>query len=161
VNPQVVIEVTLNGTSHGDAGFGGAVAAPVFREVAMHALRMLDVPKDLPDASKKGPIVTSVKDPSFNDLAVAGLGGEPPLAPSAGATEGGARLSPIERSVSSVTPPPVRAATPASAGEVALDRRPFFKEDGLVASALGPAVPDFHGLTLRAVLERSAALGLP
>ena len=37
------------GTTGGTAGYGGPVAAPVFREVAMSALRMLDVPKDLPD----------------------------------------------------------------------------------------------------------------
>ena len=45
-NPQIVIVVTLQGTSGGEAGFGGPVAAPVFSEVAMAALRMLDVPKD-------------------------------------------------------------------------------------------------------------------
>ncbi len=48
-NPQIVIIVTLEGTSGGTAGFGAPVAAPVFREVAMKALRMLDVPPDVPD----------------------------------------------------------------------------------------------------------------
>ena len=48
-NPQIVIAVTMNNTSGGTAGYGGPVAAPVFRDVAMAALRMLDVPKDLPD----------------------------------------------------------------------------------------------------------------
>ena len=48
-NPQIVIAVTLNDTTGGTAGYGGPVAAPVFREVAMDALRMLDVPKDLPE----------------------------------------------------------------------------------------------------------------
>ena len=33
-NPQIVIAVTLVGTSGGTAGYGGPVAAPVFREVA-------------------------------------------------------------------------------------------------------------------------------
>src|ERR1035438_1837188 len=41
-------QVTLNGT-HGQAGFGGAAAAPVFLSVDTEALRILDVPKDLPD----------------------------------------------------------------------------------------------------------------
>ena len=50
-NPQIVIAVTLIGTSGGSAGYGGPVAAPVFRNVATSALRMLDVPKDLPDTS--------------------------------------------------------------------------------------------------------------
>jgi cell division protein FtsI (penicillin-binding protein 3) len=47
-NPAIVVVVTLNGT-HGDAGFGGAAAAPVFKAVANEALRVMDVPKDLPD----------------------------------------------------------------------------------------------------------------
>jgi membrane peptidoglycan carboxypeptidase len=48
-NPQIVVVVTLNGTHGGEAGFGGVVAAPVFRVVATEALRILDVPKDLPE----------------------------------------------------------------------------------------------------------------
>ena len=47
-NPAIVVVVTLNGT-HGDGGFGGVAAAPVFHAVATEALRVLDVPKDLPD----------------------------------------------------------------------------------------------------------------
>ena len=47
-NPAIVVAVTLNGT-HGEGGFGGVVAAPVFHEVATEALRVLEVPKDLPD----------------------------------------------------------------------------------------------------------------
>jgi cell division protein FtsI (penicillin-binding protein 3) len=62
VNPQVVIAVTLNNTTGGTQGYGGPVAAPVFREVAMSALRMLDVPKDLPDSAVRA---------SVHDLAVA------------------------------------------------------------------------------------------
>jgi cell division protein FtsI (penicillin-binding protein 3) len=45
--PAIVVVVTLNGT-HGDAGFGGHAAAPVFNAVATEALRVLDVPPDLP-----------------------------------------------------------------------------------------------------------------
>src|SRR5205807_1246014 len=52
-NPQIVIAVTLNHTTGGSAGYGGPVAAPVFRAVAMDALRMLDVPKDLPEGDTK------------------------------------------------------------------------------------------------------------
>ena len=47
-NPAIVVVVTLNAT-HGNAGFGGAAAAPVFHAVATEALRVLDVPKDLPE----------------------------------------------------------------------------------------------------------------
>ncbi len=50
-NPAIVIVVTLNGT-HGTSGFGGAAAAPVFQAIASEALRVLDVPKDLPEEEK-------------------------------------------------------------------------------------------------------------
>jgi cell division protein FtsI (penicillin-binding protein 3) len=136
-NPQIVIAVTVNGTTGGNAGFGGPVAAPVFRQVATSALRMLDVPKDLPD----GLAVLARRPVDENDLAIAGLG-KPP-----------AELS--QRSVSSVTPPPVPADFPALAGE-SPDRRPFF-----TSPEAEPRVPDFRGMTLRAVLQESAATGLP
>jgi cell division protein FtsI (penicillin-binding protein 3) len=151
-NPQIVIAVTLNHTTGGTAGYGGPVAAPVFREIATQALRMMDVPKDLPEVTLAKDKATS---PSGNDLSIANPGDAP-----AGAPLG-------QRSVSSVTPPPVQPGAPASPGASALDRRPFFSpvggEEGnnLVASAgAGPRVPDFRGMTLRAVLEESAAMGL-
>src|SRR5262249_14800192 len=75
-NPAIVVVVTLNGT-HGSSGWGGAAAAPVFRTVATEALRVLDVPKDLPDQ----PVVQVARnDADDNDLAIADLGsGEQPL----------------------------------------------------------------------------------
>jgi cell division protein FtsI (penicillin-binding protein 3) len=138
-NPQIVVAVTLNGTQGGNAGFGGPVAGPVFSKVAMTALRMLDVPKDLPDslAPPRAPTGDEVNDLSIADLA--GSGGS--------------------RSVSSVTPPPVQADSSAAAEEStkepSLDRRPF-----LTSALVGPKVPNFRGMTLRAVLEESAARGV-
>lgn len=135
-NPQIVIIVTLEGTSGGTAGFGAPVAAPVFREVAMAALRMLDVPKDLPDTA-----VTASSERS-----------------------GDVQHESI-RSVSSVTPPPVQLdalAIPGSSipsSEGSLDRRPFFAPPPLPPAGGGPKVPDFRGMTLRAVLEESSAEG--
>jgi cell division protein FtsI (penicillin-binding protein 3) len=68
-NPAVVVVVTLNGASK----YGGAVAAPVFREVAGAALRYLDVPKDLPD----GILGTVPGEEPSSDLALAGLSTPP------------------------------------------------------------------------------------
>jgi cell division protein FtsI (penicillin-binding protein 3) len=113
-NPAIVIAVTLNGATR----FGGAVAAPVFREVAMTALRVLDVPRDLPDMSP--PEETTPAD--VNDLAIAGLGGDEP---------------PDEPGESH----PEWAASP--------------------ADLVGPRVPDFRGMSKRAVLAESSARGLP
>ncbi|MGH9594457.1 MAG: penicillin-binding transpeptidase domain-containing protein, partial [Bryobacteraceae bacterium] len=139
-NPQVVIAVTLEGTSGGSAGYGGPVAAPVFREVAMTALRMLDVPKDLPGEDpriSKGP-------PDANDLSIADLG-DPPAG---------------QQYVSSVTRPPAQGETPASARESSLGQRPFFVRQLAGTQLVGPEAPDFRGMTVRAVLEESAAEGL-
>ncbi len=139
-NPQIVVAVTLNDTKNGNAGFGGPVAGPVFSKVAMTALRMLDVPKDLPDSTPPSHDVGDVNDLSIPDL---------------GSKSGGSRA------VSSVTLPPVQADSSATAGgsmvssDANLDRRPF-----LSSALVGPKVPNFQGMTLRAVLEESAARGV-
>lgn len=78
-NPVVVVAVTLNGASK----FGGAVAAPVFREVAMAALRLLDVPRDLPDT----PPSREDEPVDFADLAIADLGSPALLLPEPGTPE--------------------------------------------------------------------------
>src|ERR1035437_905432 len=140
-NPQIVVAVPLNGTQNGKAGFGGPVAGPVFSKVATTALRMLDVPKDLPDSMlpSRAPAGDDVNDLSIPDLS----------------SKSGSRA------VSSVTLPPVQADFPAAAGEStvskdsSLDRRPF-----LTSALVGPKVPNFRGMTLRAVLEESAATGV-
>jgi cell division protein FtsI (penicillin-binding protein 3) len=69
--PAIVVAVTVNGTRGGTAGFGGAVAAPVFKTVAAEALRVLDIPKDLPDPPK--PDLKEEKSEDVNDLAIAEL----------------------------------------------------------------------------------------
>jgi transpeptidase family protein/PASTA domain-containing protein len=74
-NPSVVVVVTLNGT-HGEAGFGGQAAAPVFRIVAGEALRVFDVPKDLPENEPAKTLVAKKGD--LSDLADAEAGGEGP-----------------------------------------------------------------------------------
>jgi len=157
-NPQIVVAVTLNGTKGGTAAYGGPVAGPPFRDVAMTALRMLDVPKDLPESFSPGP--APVGD-AVNDLSIADLGSEHEAdaarSPSSNAHNADAVRS---WSVSSVTLPPVRAdasrqvEAPVSPDNIP-DRRPF-----LNSALVGPKVPDFRGMTLRAVLAESAAAGV-
>ncbi|MEK7405033.1 MAG: penicillin-binding protein [Acidobacteriota bacterium] len=63
-SPAIVVAVTLNGANK----YGGTVAAPVFRAIATEALRLLSVPKDVPEARPAG------NDPvDENDLAIADL----------------------------------------------------------------------------------------
>jgi cell division protein FtsI (penicillin-binding protein 3) len=74
-NPRVVVVVTLNGTSGGSAGWGGMVAAPVFKTIAQEALRVLDVPKDLPEELPADSDNETIEE--VNDLAIAELAAEP------------------------------------------------------------------------------------
>ncbi len=185
-NPRVVIAVTLHGTTGGSAGFGGARAAPVFREVAMSALRMMDVPKDLPDrnlltkAPKKAEsdLAAAGKDDAFVTMAAAKVAaaeetspgfayGDEPVRSQKKAKRGvdSARLPDLARSgdasgmrvVSSVTQPLARGGTPASAGDSSTSQRPFLPADGQLSNVL---VPDFRGKTQRAVMQESTAKGL-
>lgn len=77
-NPRIVIVVTINGTG-GTVGYGGPTSAPVFREVAAAGLRVMDVPKDLPEM-----VPPERSDPADeNDVAIAEVGSAipPPLVP--------------------------------------------------------------------------------
>ncbi len=120
-NPAIVVVVTLNGT-HGTAGFGGAAAAPVFRVVAAEALRILDVPRDLPNE----PLPKTLSAKNLNDLALADIGSDQPN---------------ILEDPDDEEQPPVALLGP-------------------VAPVSGPTVPNFRGMTIRAVLAEAAAKGL-
>lgn len=140
-NPRIVIAVTLNGVRM----FGGVVAAPVFKAVATETLRILQVPKDLPDE-----VLPEVYPEDVNDLAVA-EGSEPP---------------------EDLGDVPERTPGPANAPQVAALPLPGAGASGapaplLVAAApaqmvaTGPRVPAFQGMTMRSVLEQSLAAGVP
>jgi cell division protein FtsI (penicillin-binding protein 3) len=117
-NPAIVVVVSLNGT-HGTAGFGGAAAAPVFHAVAQEALRVLDVPKDLPD---EPPVPVDAKKEEVNDLSIADLNsGEPNILEDSDDADGDGQ--PLDR-------------------------------------AAGPRVPNFRGMTMRAVIAEAASKGM-
>ena len=102
------------------------------------------------------------------ELAIAGLGSAPvelaDATPHSAASIDIARNA-RSRSVSSVTLPPVQGASASSFAQASAglslgtspDRRPFLSAQ----RKTGPKVPDLRGMTLRAVLEESAATGLP
>ncbi len=130
-NPRVIIVVTLNATSGGTAGYGGPAAGPVFREVATAALRLLDVPKDLPEEVPE----QDDKEPvDADDLSIAGL--DP---------EAGAEL--VSLNPQSLTQPSLGQA--------------FFSGPGAESKpAVGPRVPNFQGKTMRDVIEQAASEGI-
>jgi cell division protein FtsI (penicillin-binding protein 3) len=130
-NPAIVVVVTLNGT-HGNSGFGGAAAAPVFKVVAAEALRVLDIPKDLPDDGLQVASVTQ----DVGDLADADLTAQGNI------LEDGDEDAPQVASAHPALPlGPIAPAAPAPP-----DTR--------------PRVPDFSGMTMRAVLAQAAAKGI-
>jgi cell division protein FtsI (penicillin-binding protein 3) len=137
-NPAIVVVVSINGTT-GLAGYGGPVSAPVFREVAAAALRIKDVPKDLPEMlpSEDGDQADE------NDVAIADLG-------------------------SSIPPPLVQAGDavaaddrPVASAKSALDQRTFLRSEAADRAGDRRRVPNFQGKTVRDVIQESAALGIP
>lgn len=130
-NPAIVVVVTLYGTSGGTAGYGGPVAAPVFREVTSTALRVLNVPKDLPEV----PVPQNEVPVPDDDLPIAGLSAP---AESTAATDGAS---------------PVREAGVAGGGKPQAAPANFI-------GISGRRVPDFRGRTLRSVIEEASASGV-
>ncbi len=149
-NPQVVVVVTLNGTL-GEAGFGGQAAAPVFKIVAGEALRVFDVPKDLPENVATPTLVAKTPE-DLNDLAIADLGA------------GRNILEEPEEGENTVAPPPiygphpVQTATGVAAGPPQVP--PIAPPQAAPPKPPGPRVPNFRGMTMRAVLAEAAAKGL-
>jgi cell division protein FtsI (penicillin-binding protein 3) len=133
-NPAVVLVVTLNGT-HGNAGFGGAAAVPVFKAVATEALRVLEVPKDVPDETPLPVQVASVDTSdladAFDDAAAPNILEE--------VEEDAAPAPAVQAFVGPKLPAPAPVAPP---------------------KPQGPTAPNFVGKSLRAVLAEAAQKGV-
>ena len=146
VDPAIVVVVTLNGTKPGPAGYGGEVAAPAFKEVALAALRLTEVPRDMPTNEP------DIKDADTNDLAIA--------------SNDSGLLNDNDFVLASVPPPQALRAAHADAGGL----RSFLtqqQQDEDVdpdqphrAGATGPLIPNLKGKSLREVLELTSELGI-
>jgi len=135
-NPALVIVATINGTN-GTGGYGGAAAAPVFKAIMTEALRVLDVPKDLPDEAPEPNEKMLLAD--ADDLPIVDLEPSQPNimeelagqdATVAASIPGGDRVTPASR-----------LAEPNAADT-------------------GPKVPNFRGKSMRAVVEQAGSMGL-
>jgi len=132
-NPAIVVVVTVNKTKIGSAGFGGPVAGPVFREVMTEALRVLDVPRDLPDTETDDKeAVVAEKPATIEGPQEPVLEAESDVPPVAAPPVYGPQLP---------AAPPVAAASP---------KKPS-----------GPTAPNFIGLSMRAAVALAQARGLP
>jgi cell division protein FtsI (penicillin-binding protein 3) len=146
-NPAVVVVVTLNGT-HGIEGFGGAAAAPVFKAVTAEALRILDVPKDLPDQPALPELVAqNPRNEATDDLAIADLGSNQP------------NILEDRDDEDQVAESAQPSGRPAAAAPFVGPQPPEIKPAAGDPSEI--TVPNFKGMTLRAVLTEATARGIP
>jgi cell division protein FtsI (penicillin-binding protein 3) len=156
-NPAVVVVVTLNGT-HGTSGFGGAAAAPVFKAVATEALRILDVPKDVP--GQQAPTLVA-KNEVTDDLAIADLGsGQPNILEDPDDEEQTVepgRQAEAKPAAAGKQPGKPAASAPVAPTAVAAGNQPGAPADDAPAAV---TVPNFRGMTLRAVLTEATARGI-
>jgi cell division protein FtsI (penicillin-binding protein 3) len=137
-NPALVIVVTINGT-RGDAGFGGAAAGPVFNVVAAEALRVLDVPKDMPESEELRSAKGNPND--ANDVAIAGLDESRP-------------------NILEDDEDPAETAQRKESDEDRGDQaEPDQRKPVIVEGA--PRVPNFTGKTVREVMELASQTGIP
>ena len=154
-NPALIVLVTVHDTS-GENGQGADAAAPVFQKIMTEALRILDVPKDIPEdemLAAKPP--AKVKPGEFaSDLAIADLG-EPSIMDDDPSVRQllAEQLKPA-KDADEIPPPkpglPVLAAAPVPAAPI----------PAAPVAAKGSTVPDFRGKSMRDVVEEASASGI-
>jgi hypothetical protein len=148
-NPRLVILVTVNGTA-GDAGMGAAAAAPVFKTIATEALRMLDVPKDIPQELVATSKSAKPEKPVDDEVSIADLGGPSIMDedPSVKQLLADQMKPPAHADEDQDEIPPAPATTPAPAPAL------------FAGPAVPGVVPDFRGKSLRDVMETASSEGI-
>jgi cell division protein FtsI (penicillin-binding protein 3) len=146
-NPALVVLVTVHNTS-GENGQGADAAAPVFQKIMTEVLRMLDVPKDIPEDSIAVKQIPKEKPGEFaSDLAIADLGG-----PSIMDEDPGIRQLLADQMKPPADPDEIPPPNPnRTAGDLVT---------GVPGVPHGPTVPDFRGKSMRDVVEESSANGI-
>jgi len=140
-NPAIVVVVTVNATKGGSAGYGGPVAGPVFRAVMQEALRVLDVPKDLPDNAvpDNAPDTLQAKAAEPDEVPIMDTPPDPP-----DPDDGEATSAPVKVAVVGPQPQPVEPAHPETVRKVS-----------------GPRAPNLIGMSMRSVVATAEEQGLP
>jgi cell division protein FtsI (penicillin-binding protein 3) len=147
-NPALVVLVTIHNTS-GENGQGADAAAPVFTKIMTEALRMLDVPKDIPEEQMahmaKQPPAKEKPGEFASDLAIADLG-EPSIMDD----------DPTVKQLLAEQLKPAQEADEIPAAGSAIEAKAAVPP----TAAAGPMVPDFRGKSMRDVMEESSATGI-
>jgi cell division protein FtsI (penicillin-binding protein 3) len=153
-NPALVVLVTVHHTS-GENGQGADAAAPVFQKIMTEALRILDVPKDIPEDSPSLKQVSKEKPGEFaSDLAIADLGG-----PSIMEDDPSIRQLLADQMKPTKDPDEIPPPNPnsGSAGDLVAGGSSIKPAVDKIA---GATVPDFRGKSMRDVVEESSASGI-
>ncbi len=145
-NPALVVLVTVHKTS-GENGQGADAAAPVFTAIMTEALRMLDVPKDIPEQDIDPKI--NRKDRIHDDVSIADLGGTSVM-------EEDPSVKQLLAEQANIAPAPVVTEEIPSASLLALVR----PQRTATPIPQGPVVPDFRGKSMRDVLSSASATGI-
>jgi membrane peptidoglycan carboxypeptidase len=129
-NPAIVIVVTVTGTT-GLAGYGGMAAGPAFEAVMTTALRLMDVPRDVPQEIDAEELIAEkakakLKGKEVDDLPIAELSN-----------------------------PPTEEDLKEAVGNAQWDAA----ASQTVASS-GPTVPSFIGETVKNVMQQAAENGI-
>jgi cell division protein FtsI (penicillin-binding protein 3) len=150
-NPALVVLVTVHNTS-GENGQGSDAAAPVFQKIMTEALRILDVPKDIPEDSPNVKQVSKEKPGEFaSDLAIADLGGPSIMEDDQSIRQLLADQMKPARDPDEIPPPN------GTAGDLVTGvPGPSVK----LPVSHGATVPDFRGKSMRDVVEESSANGI-
>jgi cell division protein FtsI (penicillin-binding protein 3) len=150
-NPALVVLVTVHHTS-GENGQGADAAAPVFQKIMTEALRILDVPKDIPEDSPNVKQVSKEKPGEFaSDLAIADLGGPSIMEDDPSIRQLLADQMKPARDPDEI-PPPNGTAGDLVTGVPGPPVKPPVSH--------GATVPDFRGKSMRDVVEESSANGI-
>lgn len=167
-NPALVVLVTMHKTT-GENGQGADTAAPVFAAIMTEALRLLDVPRDIPD-QEVAPARPDKNTKEYDDVSIADLGGtnimeedpsvrqllaeqmkivpvmadpaDIPPALSPASSLAFAAGGPGRPSATMIPPPPAPVAVP------------------VAAHFQGPTVPDFRGQSMRDALAAASGSGI-
>jgi cell division protein FtsI (penicillin-binding protein 3) len=155
-NPALVVLVTVHNTS-GENGQGSDAAAPVWQKIMTEALRMLDVPKDIPEEFLASRKPEKEKPGEFaGDLAIADLGGSSIMDEDASVRQLLADQMKPAKDPDEIPPPKPNCC---GAGDlVAGGSVPAAKPTG--DKIAGATVPDFRGKSMRDVVEESYANGI-
>ena len=160
-NPALVVLVTVHNTS-GESGQGADAAAPVFTAIMTEALRMLDVPRDIPE--QETPAKPTKKEKEYDDVSIADLGGTSIMEDDPSVkqllAEQAQILPPTAANSADIPPAPVMAlALPATKPEGA-PAAPEPTEPASPPAPQGPLVPDFRGKSMRDAMEAASARGI-